>query len=143
MKICAVATLLLALKGPFECARKLGRIVQHLRNSLCYSIPRRFMDVAAQVGKRRRFGDHGTSHADRILDRSFDNCGADARELVLDGAPLGHVAFEVRQAIDRAGDDGFEKRLLAGEMGIDRRFAGRGRLSDLVDTRTPETFSKK
>ena len=134
MKICAVARLRLRAEGSLGAARKrVGSIVQDMGNSSRCLIAPGLMDMAAQRRESVGFGNSGARDAERLLDESFDDLAAEARELVLHRAPLGLKALEIRQSVEDAGHNRLEERLLPGEVSIDRRLACRRRLRDLVE----------
>ena len=118
-------------------ARKRVRgIVQDVGHGGCGAIPPSFVDVATERGESLCLGYRGARDADCLLDESFNDLDAEARELVLRRASLGLKAFEISQSVEHAAHDRLEQRLLSPEVGIDRGLARRRHLRDLVEART-------
>ena len=101
------------------------------------------MNISAQLGKSPRLGDRRAREVQRVLDESLHDLDAEIGELFLDGAACRREPVEICQSVDGPGHHSHEQRLLAGEMGIDGRFARRGQLGDIVDAGTPKAFLEK
>src|SRR5215471_6637695 len=99
------------------------------------AIPAVFMDKAAQRRESVCLGNRCAGDADRLVDESFHDLGAETRELVLHRASLWIEALEIRQSVEDAGHNRLEECLLPGEVSIDRRLTRRRRLGDLVEAR--------
>jgi hypothetical protein len=116
---------------------------QEVGNGIRSTIPRRFMDMAAQRGKSVRFCNRDACNADSIFDKSFDELGTQIRELVLHSSAIWCVTLEAGQSIDDASHDSRKKRFFAGKVRVNRRLTGRSQFCDLIDTRAVVTFLKK
>src|SRR6478672_7260320 len=103
-----------------------------MRNSSRCLIAPGLVNVAAQCRESLGFGNCGARDSKRLLDE-FDDLAAEARELVLHRASLGLKALGIRQSLQDAGDYRLEERLLPREVSIDRRFACRRHLRDLIE----------
>src|SRR5450631_490980 len=104
-----------------------------MRNSSRCLIAPGLVNMAAQGRESLGLGNCGARDSKRLLDESFDDLAAEARELVLHRASLGLKALEIRQSLEDAGDNRPEERLLPREVSIDRRFACRRHLRDLIE----------
>src|SRR5450631_2112159 len=104
-----------------------------MRNSSRCLIAPGLVNMAAQGRESLGLGNCGARDSKRLLDESFDDLAAEARELVLHRASLGLKALEIRQSLEDAGDYRLEERLLPREVSIDRRFACRRHLRDLIE----------
>src|SRR5712664_4514762 len=104
-----------------------------MRNSSRCLIAPGLVNMAAQGRESLGFGNCGARDSKRLLDESFDDLAAEARELVLHRASLELKALEIRQSLEDAGDYRLEERLLSRKVSIDRRFARRRHLRDLIE----------
>src|SRR5258708_35773597 len=81
------------------------------------------VNMAAQGRESLGFGNCGARDSKRVLDESFDDLAAEARELVLHRASLGLKALEIRQSLEDTGDNRLEEPLLPREVSKNCRLA--------------------
>ncbi len=97
-----------------------------------------------QIGKSPRFGDRDPNEPNRLDGQNpgQDEDGQSVETLLNRSSRAGEgvkARISPHQPLDHRG----EQRLLIGKPGVDRGFAGRGRLGDLVDARALETALEK